>query len=105
MSACLAVLEALESGEVHRYINTLGDQVRTELRSIGAELGLPVQVTGAYSIFGIHFSGKSISSVRDAPDDAGARRDFALAMMANGVLWPAAASRVSYRSRTRKETC
>jgi glutamate-1-semialdehyde 2,1-aminomutase len=90
MSACLAVLDALESGEVHLYINSLGDQVRTELRSLGQALGVPLQVTGAWSIFGIHFTNKPIKNVRDAQSDAAQRSDFAMAMMANGILWPAA---------------
>jgi len=90
MSACSAVLDALGSGEVHRYINELGDHVRAELRSLGQSLGVPMQVTGAWSIFGIHFNNKPIRNVRDAQSDAGQRRDFATAMMANGVLWPAA---------------
>lgn len=90
MAACLAVMDALESGEVHRYINTLGDHVRSELRDLGRRLGIPMQVTGAYSVFGMHFCSNPVRSVRDVQGDAGQRRDFALAMMANGVIWPAA---------------
>lgn len=88
MSACLAVLDALESGEVHRKINQLGEDVRGELRGIVQALGIPVQVTGTHSIFGIHFSEQPVHNVRQSGHPEW-RGDFALIMMANGVLWPA----------------
>jgi glutamate-1-semialdehyde 2,1-aminomutase len=88
MSACLAVMDALQSGEVHRYINRLGDQVRRELRDVSQRLGVPIQVTGAHSIFGIHFSDELVKSVRRSQKED-RRRDFALIMMSQGVLWPA----------------
>ena len=42
MSACLAVLEALESGEVNRDLNRIGEQVRSELRKLADQLGVPM---------------------------------------------------------------
>jgi glutamate-1-semialdehyde 2,1-aminomutase len=88
LSACLAVMEVLESGEVHRYINRLGDQVRRELRDIGLQMGIPLQVTGAHSIFGIHFAEEPVKNVRRSRHED-QRHDFAMAMMAQGILWPA----------------
>jgi len=88
MSACLATLDALESGEVHRTINRLGGEVRDALRAVGRELGIPIQVTGAHSIFGIHFAEKPVYNVRQSGHPEW-RSDFALVMMAHGVLWPA----------------
>jgi glutamate-1-semialdehyde 2,1-aminomutase len=89
MAACLAVLDALESGQVHRAINRLGDQVRDGLRQVGRSVGVPIQVTGAHSIFGIHFSERPVRNVRESLRPEW-RRDFATVMMANGILWPAA---------------
>jgi glutamate-1-semialdehyde 2,1-aminomutase len=88
MSACLAVLDALESGEVHRKINRLGDQVRAELRVLVRELGVPVQVTGAHSIFGLHFADVAVKNIRQSAHPEW-RSDFAVVMMAHGILWPA----------------
>jgi glutamate-1-semialdehyde 2,1-aminomutase len=88
MSACLATLDALESGEVHRSINRLGEEVRSELRDVGRVLGVPIQVTGAYSIFGIHFAEGPVRDVRQSAHPEW-RSDFALVMMTNGILWPA----------------
>ena len=89
MSACLAVLDALESGEVHRYINRLGDEVRRELRELGQRLGIPLQVTGDFSVFGLHFVEGPVRSVRDCDREQVRRREFALLMMTKGILWPA----------------
>jgi glutamate-1-semialdehyde 2,1-aminomutase len=87
MAACLAVMDALESGEVHHYINRLGDEVRRQLRDVGQSLGIPFQVTGDYSIFGAHFVEGPIHGVRQCQRQD-IRQDFALALMANGILWP-----------------
>lgn len=88
MSACLAVLEALEDGKVNTQLETLGEQTRTALRDLANTLGVPMHVTGAHSIFGIHFSETLPRSSRDVLRDS-RRADFAMAMMAQGVLWPA----------------
>ena len=88
MSACLAVLEALESGEVNQELNRIGEQVRSELRKLADQLGVPMHVTGAHSIFGIHFVERMPHSSRDIQRDQ-RRADFSMAMMANGILWPA----------------
>ena len=88
MSACLATLDALESGAAHRAINRLGEEVREQLRALGRELGIPIQVTGTHSIFGIHFSEEPVRNVRHSAHPEW-RSDFALVMMTNGILWPA----------------
>jgi len=88
MSACLATLDALESGEVHRTINRMGHEVRERLRLLGRELGVPIQVTGAHSIFGIHFAEQRVRNVRQSTHPEW-RTDFATVMMSNGILWPA----------------
>ena len=88
MSACVAVLDALESGDVHRKVNQLGEHVRGELRALIRSIGVPVQVTGAHSIFGVHFSEAPVHNVRQSQHPEW-RKDLALIMMANGVLWPA----------------
>jgi glutamate-1-semialdehyde aminotransferase len=69
---------------------------------LGQSLGVPLQVTGAWSIFGVHFADKPIKNVRDAQSDAAQRGDFALAMMTNGILWPAARI-AGFLSSTHKE--
>jgi glutamate-1-semialdehyde 2,1-aminomutase len=88
LSACLAVLEALEDGSVSNKLNALGDQTRSALRDLANELGVPMHVTGKHSIFGIHFADSSPRSSRDVRKD-NRRIDFAIAMMAQGILWPA----------------
>jgi glutamate-1-semialdehyde 2,1-aminomutase len=88
MSACLAVLEALEDGKVNATLNALGEQTRAALRELGSRLGVPMQVTGKHSIFGIHFAEAPPRSSRDVRQD-NRRVDFAIAMMAQGILWPA----------------
>jgi len=88
MSACLAVLEALESGKVNQELNHMGEHVRSELRTLADQLGVPMQVTGAHSIFGIHFVEQMPHSARDIQGDQ-RRADFSMAMMVNGILWPA----------------
>ena len=88
MAACLAVLDGLASGEVHQQINEVGDHVRREVDELGRELGLPLRATGAHSIFGLHFAEHEVTSTRGGLF-AEKRRDFSIAMMAQGVLWPA----------------
>jgi len=88
MSACLATLDGLESGEVHRTINRLGAEVRDALRALVSEMGVPVQVTGAHSIFGIHFAEEPVFNVRQSGHPEW-RAEFAVVMMSHGVLWPA----------------
>lgn len=88
MSACLAVLEALEDGSVCNKLNALGDQTRSALRDLANQLGVPMHVTGKHSIFGIHFADAAPRSSRDVRKDS-RRLDFAIAMMAQGILWPA----------------
>jgi len=88
MSACLGTLDGLESGEVNRKINATGEEVRGRLRDLVHGMGLPVQVTGAHSIFGIHFAEGNVRNVRQSAH-AEWRSHFALVMMANGILWPA----------------
>jgi glutamate-1-semialdehyde 2,1-aminomutase len=102
LSACLAVMDTLESGEVHRYINSLGEAVRSELREISRRLGISLQVTGTHSVFGIHFSERAVKNIRDTQGDAARRQEFALGMMAQGVLWPAARI-AGFVSRAHKE--
>ena len=87
LSACLAVLDALQSGEVHQQINALGEHARQELRMLVRSLGVPVQVTGTHSIFGLHYAERFPRSARDIQHDQ-RDGDFSLAMMVNGVLWP-----------------
>jgi glutamate-1-semialdehyde 2,1-aminomutase len=88
LSACLATLDALESGDVHRTINGQGEAVRNELRALGKRLGVPIQVTGSHSIFGIHFAEEPVHNVRQSAHPEW-RSHFALVMMSNGILWPA----------------
>lgn len=58
------------------------------MRALGQQLGVPIQVTGAHSIFGIHFAEQPVFNVRQSSHPEW-RADFATVMMANGILWPA----------------
>lgn len=88
LCACLAVLEALQDGRVNARLDALGEQTRAALRDLAKTLDVPMHVTGKHSIFGIHFSESPPRSARDVRRDS-RRADFAIAMMAQGILWPA----------------
>jgi len=50
--------------KVYDRLNGLGEMLRAKLRAVFDELGVPVQVTGIGSLFGIHFTSEPITDYR-----------------------------------------
>jgi len=65
MTAGLVVLNELEKGEVHPYIDRLAAKLQAGLMEIGERLGFPILVNRAASFLQIHFGTKSIRNKRD----------------------------------------
>ena len=63
MAAGLATLDQL-TPQVYERMNALGDILREKLRAVFDELGIPAQVTGVGSLFGIHFTDEAIVDYR-----------------------------------------
>ena len=86
LAAGAAALDALDEDAVAR-INRLGERLRARLREVLAETGVPAQVTGLGSLFGVHFTPEPVTSVRQAARaDPGLRHRFFLGLFGEGVL-------------------
>jgi glutamate-1-semialdehyde 2,1-aminomutase len=65
-----AILRHLQAHpEIFDHINRLGEAVRTRVASTIAEEGIPAQVVGLGSMFGVRFVERPVSSVRDLVDE------------------------------------
>jgi glutamate-1-semialdehyde 2,1-aminomutase len=81
-----AALEALTEAAVAR-INRLGAHLRSRLSDVFARAGVPAQVTGLGSLFGVHFTSEPVTSVRQATRaDAERRHRLFLGLFDEGVL-------------------
>jgi glutamate-1-semialdehyde 2,1-aminomutase len=86
MVAGLAMLEEIERGEAIPAADARAEQLRAGWRALGAELDLPLQVTGMSSWFGLFFTDRPIRSRRDGMTaDAEAQRAFSLGLLEGGV--------------------
>jgi glutamate-1-semialdehyde 2,1-aminomutase len=65
MQAGLATLRDLTSAAYDR-LNQLGDDFRRRLQALGQRYGVPLQVTGAGSLFGMHWSAEPVTDYRSA---------------------------------------
>jgi len=65
MAATLATMRELEKGDVCQRLFNLGENFRTQLNEIVAELGLRAQVVGFGSVFQLLFTEKKIRDYRD----------------------------------------
>jgi glutamate-1-semialdehyde 2,1-aminomutase len=65
MAAALATIETLESEPVHEHIFELGEQMRTGLRQIASDLGVPVVVSGYGSLYAMLFMEGPLQSYDD----------------------------------------
>ncbi|MEM3442858.1 MAG: hypothetical protein QXM86_03250, partial [Candidatus Bathyarchaeia archaeon] len=78
----------LEDGKIIGELNALGDRIRKELKSIFEKNYVDAQVTGASSIFNVHFAREEI---RDANAAFRADRkklvDYHLMLIANGIFF------------------
>ena len=86
MLAGAVTLEQL-TPEVYRSLAEMTENLRQGVRDCCARLEIPVQVTGVGSLFGIHFTEKSLHTYRDiASEDAKFREQVFLGMMNEGIL-------------------
>ena len=80
------VMRALTPATYTR-LASLGETVRERLRAVFAELGVPAQITGITSLFGIHFSARPIRNYRDmVAGDQALRKALFIGLLNEGVL-------------------
>jgi len=88
MKAGLATLKLLEDGKLTGKLNRSGDRIRERLREIIEASRIKAQITGASSLFNVHFAQKEL---RDARDVANADRvkllEYNLWLIAHGVFF------------------
>jgi glutamate-1-semialdehyde 2,1-aminomutase len=65
MRAGLATLRDL-SPAAYDHLNQWGSDFRLRLQALGERYGVPIQVTGAGSLFGIHWSAEAVTDYRSA---------------------------------------
>jgi glutamate-1-semialdehyde aminotransferase len=88
MKAGLATLKLLEDGKLIERLNRLGDRTRERLQEIFEKGSVEAQVTGAGSLFNVHFAKEE---ARNAEDAAKANKkkllDYNLWLITNGVFF------------------
>ncbi|MEM3577422.1 MAG: aspartate aminotransferase family protein [Candidatus Bathyarchaeia archaeon] len=88
MTAGLATLKILEDGKLINELNTLGDKIRKELKEIFEKSGVSVQITGASSIFNVHFTKEEVKDARATfRADRKKLLDYNLELIANGIFF------------------
>jgi glutamate-1-semialdehyde 2,1-aminomutase len=81
-----AVVRAL-TPPVYRRLAELGESLRQKLRRTLAATGVPTQVTGIASLFGIHFTSRPIRNYRDVvTGDAEMTKACYTGLLNEGVL-------------------
>jgi len=86
MLAGAATLEQL-TPEVYRKLAEMTERLKAGILQVGAELEVPVQVTGLGSLFGIHFTSDELIGYRDiAAEDAAFRHQVFLGLLNEGIL-------------------
>jgi glutamate-1-semialdehyde 2,1-aminomutase len=87
MTAGLATLKLLEDGELIGNLNKTGARIRKELSDIFETHGLDAQLTGAGSIFNVHFTkGRVNDAIAAFAADRKKLINFELALIANGLF-------------------
>lgn len=87
MSAGLATLELLENGRLIDGLNKTGERIRRQLGGIFEAVGTDVQITGAGSIFNVHFTRNKVNSARDAyAADREKLLDYDLSLISSGLF-------------------
>jgi len=86
MVAGVAAMEQYPAAEVAR-INALGDRLRSGLRRVFADAGVPAAVTGYGSFAGVHLAVERVETYRDAARaDKALGRLLHLALLVEGVF-------------------
>jgi glutamate-1-semialdehyde 2,1-aminomutase len=89
MLAGAATLEEL-TPEVYRRLAEMTEYLRAGILKVGADLEIPIQVTGLGSLFGIHFTAAELVGYRDiATEDAAFRHQVFLGLLNEGILMAA----------------
>ena len=72
---------------IYRRLADFGERLRTRLRAAFAELGVPAQVTGVASLFGLHFTAEPVTDYRSVLAGAQELREALFVGLLNeGVL-------------------
>jgi len=88
MTAGLATLKLLEDGQLIGDLNRTGERIRKQLREIFEGHGQEVQITGAGSIFNVHFTKELVNNATAAyKADREKLVQYDLALIANGVFF------------------
>lgn len=86
MSAGLAAMRLL-TPQVYRELDEKGDWLRTQLREVFDANDVAAEVTGAGSLFGIHFTAQPVRDYRSAQSaDQRWAHGFFLGMLNNGIF-------------------
>ena len=73
--------------EVYNRMNALGDTLRAQLAAVFDELNIPAQITGAASLFGIHFTDRPITDYRSVVRaDAAMTKALFTGLLNEGIL-------------------
>jgi len=87
MAATLATIGELEKGDVCQRLLNLGENFRTQLNEIVAELELGAQVVGFGSVFQLLFTDKKIRDYRDTlTSNTELFKKFQREMMSKGIF-------------------
>ena len=88
MTAGLATLKVLEDGKVANQLNFLADRTRKEMRGIFEKHAIDVQITGAGSIFNLHFTKERMTSpITASRADKRKVFEYHMTMINNGVFF------------------
>ena len=88
MTAGLATLKVLEDGKVANQLNLLADRIRKEMRGIFEKHAIDVQITGAGSIFNLHFTKERMTSpIISSRADKRKVFEYHMTLINNGVFF------------------
>ena len=88
MTAGLATLKILKDGKLINKLNSVGEKIREKLRKIFEASEVDVQVTGAGSIFNVHFTKDEVKDARASSRADGKKLlHYHLSLVANGVFF------------------
>ena len=91
MVAGIAAITELEKANVPSKLNKLGAYVRNQIRNIAEKHSVALQVTGAGSMFYIHFCDHPVRNKREAMKaDKQKGLELSIRLLVNGVYWPPA---------------
>jgi len=89
MAAGLAMITALTVGDARATADARAGALRDGWRAVAERRGMPLQVTGVASWFGLHFTNRTIRTRRDALEsDQRLERAFSFGLLVRGVFMP-----------------